>query len=73
MVMALVLFAWLSKENYFRDMTDINTIQNLKDKTEEQIIEDLVPFGFFDDHVPDLNTGGIRTISNFDKWMNDSN
>jgi hypothetical protein len=70
-VMALVLFAWLSKENYFRDITDINTMSNLKDKTEEQIVEDLIPFGFFDDHIPNYETGGIQTIANFDRWMQD--
>lgn len=69
MVMALVLFAWLSKENYFRDMTDINTFDKLKDKTEEQIMDDLVPFGFFDDHSYDLDTGAVKVVANFDRWM----
>lgn len=67
-VMALVLFAWLSKENYFRDVTDINTMQNLKDKSEEEIIDDMIPFGFFDDHVPD-QVQGVATVQNFDAWM----
>lgn len=46
LVMTLVLFAWLSDQTYFRDLTDINTMSKLREKTEEQIDEELLPFGF---------------------------
>jgi hypothetical protein len=49
LVMGLVLFAWLSDQTYFRDLTDINTMSALREKTEEQIEEELLPFGFIDD------------------------
>jgi hypothetical protein len=49
MVMTLVLFAWLSDQNYFKDMTDINTLMKLREKTEDQMDEYLLPFGFVDD------------------------
>ena len=49
MVMTLVLFAWLTDQNYFKDMTDINTLSRLREKTEEQIEENLLPFGFIND------------------------
>jgi hypothetical protein len=49
MVMTLVLFSWLSNQNYFKDITDINTLMKLREKTEAQIDEDLLPFGFIDD------------------------
>lgn len=49
LVMNLVLFAWLTDQGYFKDMTDINTMMALREKTEEQIEEDLLPFGFIDD------------------------
>jgi len=48
MVMTLVLFAWLTAQAYFKDITDINTLSRLREKTEEQIEEDLLPFGFID-------------------------
>ena len=48
MVMGLVLFAWLSDQAYFKDITDINTLARLRDKTEDQIISDMIPFGFVD-------------------------
>ena len=49
MVMNLVIFAWLSDQNYFKEMTDINTLSKLRERTEEQIEENLLPFGFVDD------------------------
>lgn len=49
MVMNLVIFAWLSDQSYFKDMTDINTLSKLRERTEEQIEENLLPFGFVDD------------------------
>lgn len=52
LVMTLVLFSWLTDQTYFRDLTDINTLIKLREKTESEIDEDLLPFGFVDDgHV----------------------
>lgn len=48
-VMPLVLFSWLTDQTFFRDLTDINTLTQLREKTESQIEEDLLPFGFVDD------------------------
>lgn len=48
MVMCLVLFAWLSDQKYFREITDINTLARLREKTEEEIESELLPFGFID-------------------------
>lgn len=49
MVMNLVIFAWLTDQSYFKDITDINTLSRLRERTEEQIEENLLPFGFIDD------------------------
>jgi len=46
LVMGLVLFAWLSDQGYFKEFSDNYTLQNLRDRTEEEIMADLVPFGF---------------------------
>jgi hypothetical protein len=48
MVMNLVLFAWLTDDRFFRELTDINTLAQLREKTEEQLNEELLPFGFID-------------------------
>jgi hypothetical protein len=53
LVMGLVLFAWMTDQQYFRELTDINTLMKLRDKTEEELENDLVPFGFMDDGQPD--------------------
>jgi hypothetical protein len=52
MVMGLVLFAWLSDQAYFKEFTNINTLAKLREKTEEEILQELTPFGFFDDGMP---------------------
>lgn len=46
MVMTLVLFSWLTDQNYFKDVTDINTLMTLRQLSDDQIEEDLLPFGF---------------------------
>jgi hypothetical protein len=48
LVMGLVLFAWLSDQMYFKELTSINTLAKLREKTDEEIAQDLVPFGFVD-------------------------
>lgn len=48
MVMCLVLFAWLSDQKYFREITDINTLARLREKSEDDIEADLLPFGFIE-------------------------
>lgn len=53
LVMGLVLFAWLSDQMYFKELTSINTLARLREKTDEEIAQDLVPFGFVDDGVPE--------------------
>lgn len=46
LVMCLVLFSWLSEQQYFKDFTNINTLVALRDKNDEELEQDLSPFGF---------------------------
>lgn len=46
LVMPLVLFAWLTTQSFFKDITDINTIMRLREKTDQDMLDDLLPFGF---------------------------
>jgi hypothetical protein len=50
LVMCLVLFSWLTSQRYFKEITDINTIANLREISEEDIENDLIPFGIVDYH-----------------------
>lgn len=68
LVMNLVLFAWLTSQAYFKEITDINTLHRLREKTEEQIESDLLPFGFIDTGAEDQNPGW-RPVSAEDSWM----
>lgn len=54
LVMCLVLFAWLSDQNYFKEFTNINTLMALREKTEEDIEQDMAPFGFVMDGREDF-------------------
>jgi len=49
LVMCLVLFAWLSEQQYFKDYTNINTLVSLREKNDEEMEQDLAPFGFIED------------------------
>jgi len=66
LVMCMVLFAWLSDQNYFRHIVDINTIMKLRDKSEDELFEELTPFGFMDNGFDE----GITIDSSGDRWIN---
>jgi hypothetical protein len=69
LVMGLVLFAWLSDQSYFKELTSINTLSRLREKTEEEITQDLMPFGFIDDGIPDAD---IIEAPRYKNWLNDT-
>lgn len=46
LVMCLVLFSWITEQQYFKDYTDINTLMSLREKTEDEMEQDMSPFGF---------------------------
>jgi len=48
MVMCLVIFAWLSDQQWFKDHTDINTLVNLREMAPDDLSEEMMPFGFID-------------------------
>ena len=54
LAMCLVLFAWLSEQQYFKDYTNINTLMSLREKSEEDMDHDLSPFGFVFDGREDF-------------------
>ena len=57
-VMVLVLFSWLTDQTFFKDLTDINTMHKLKQRNEEQLMEDLLPVGFnnLEDEEPQVQS-----------------
>lgn len=54
LVMCLVLFGWLTDQSFFKELNDIDTLSKLRDKTDEQIMSEMLPFGFIDDGRTEL-------------------
>ena len=48
LVMGLVLFAWMTDQMFFKEITNINTVNALRQRNEEELAESLLPIGFND-------------------------
>lgn len=69
LVMGLVLFAWLTTQTFFKEITDINTMMKLREKTDEQLMDELLPFGLtYDDIEPTEPTYIPRRDDWFGGW-----
>ncbi|NBO69849.1 terminase [bacterium] len=66
LVMSLVLFAWVTSNTYFRDLTDIDIRKKLYDSQMKQIEEELTPFGILSSGLEDEtfidNSGDLWTV-----------
>jgi Terminase large subunit, T4likevirus-type, N-terminal/Terminase RNaseH-like domain len=51
LAMGLVLFAWMSDQQYFKELTNINTLEQLRDRSEEEIEQNLVSFYHAQDNL----------------------
>lgn len=51
MAMTLVLFGWLTRDGFFKDLTNVDIRKKLYEKQMENIDADLTPFGFIDDGI----------------------
>ena len=51
LVMCLVLYAWLTNQNFFKELTDDDIRKRLYQSQQKMIEEDMAPFGFVDDGV----------------------
>ena len=49
LVMGLVLFGWMTNQQYFKDLNNINTLIEMREKTKEEVSDDMLPFGFIND------------------------
>ena len=58
LVMSLVLFAWMTDQQYFKELTNINTLHHLRDKTDEEMENDMFTFfvtdGRSEPDIPDV-------------------
>jgi hypothetical protein len=75
LVACLWLFAWLTKQPIFSDLTDTNIRSILAKKTEEYISENLIAFGFITDGTEDYDERpfsselDIKKHPSIDNWV----
>jgi hypothetical protein len=51
LMMCLVIFGWLSNQEYFKELTDSNIRSQLYHEQQNLIEQDMAPFGFVDDGI----------------------
>ena len=66
LVMCLVLFGWMTDQAFFKEVTDINTIDKLRSRNEEELMESLLPIGFntYDEDILEDEMAGTA------RWLN---
>lgn len=76
LVMCCVLFAWLTDQQYFKDIANNNFRKNLYEDSIKRIEDELLPFGFIENNKPEETGEGETVIVDlekeyvsFDKWM----
>ena len=53
LMMCCVLFAWLSGQTYFKELTDSDVREKLYKESQSQLEQDMAPFGFVVDGIHD--------------------
>jgi hypothetical protein len=66
LIMCVVLFAWATNQEFFKDLTDTDFRKKLMEDRERLISDDVLPFGFIDDgsDIEEI----INNQGNFDFW-----
>jgi hypothetical protein len=68
LVMSLVLFAWMTDQQYFKELTNINTLHHLRDKTDEDMENDMFTF-FVSDGRPEPEIPSIIDLTDRESMM----
>ena len=66
LVMSLVLFAWLTRQDYFKDITNTDVRTSIYQEKIEELEEDMSPFGFISGQEEDVSEWDGE-----DRWFND--
>ena len=54
LVMCLVLFSWLSRQDYFKDLTNVDTRTAIYEEEISRLEEEMTPFGFIIDNEDEV-------------------
>lgn len=71
LIMTLVLFAWLTTNDYFKQMTDVNLRHILYDTHMKRIEAELAPIGFYDNGLKEEENKPF--VQDGDYWVFDKN
>ncbi len=55
-VQGLVIFAWLSNQRYFKELTDQDVRARMYEDQANAIEQDMAPFGFMNDGINDMES-----------------
>ena len=58
--MCLVLFGWLSIQDYFKELTQTDVRKHTQDQHAKMIEEDMLPFGFVEDGFDQVADGYLQ-------------
>ena len=70
LIMCVVLFAWATSQNFFKEVTNTDFRKKLMEDREKMIDDDLMPFGILDDgtNEEDINQGQTQIPWNENAW-----
>ena len=74
LVMCLVLFGWLIRQEYFKDLTNTDIRQKFLADKEEMMEEEMLPFGFYDDGMEEEPIHNVTnyTLDDLRPWIDNS-
>ena len=70
-VMCLVIFAWATRQQYFKNLTDMDVRVEMYKEDIEQMEDNMLPFGFFSDASmsQEDEDENIQWSGGGDKWL----
>lgn len=70
LVMCLVLFAWFTGQDYFQALTDINTLSRIRERSKQELEDEMLPAGFHQLGLPEDQEIDLELDSHNDEhWM----
>ena len=66
-VMCCVIFAWMTQQTYFKDLTNIDTRKILQAERQPQLDDEVIPF-FVSTEDMDIDANTVFSVNN-DKWL----
>jgi hypothetical protein len=69
LTMGLVLFAWMTDQLFFKEITNINTVNELRQRNEEELAESLLPIGFNDYDMTTEKDIAVSVSDNDNSWL----